>query len=185
MHIAVSEKKKRKKKAGIDIIINDVKPNLSNNLMDQLQVYPVLSLLSCSTFTCVFFLPLWLKRDNEHFMAGMVPARNKHFSSDQCEKAAILAEALKLLQLKPQEALQVKSYILDSTQKQSQRGCKLQKIGLGADHGPDMRYGYMHISYAYMCIWYIIYMHIYIYMHMIYMDIYAYIHTSTTNYIWV
>lgn len=58
MHIAVSEKKKRKKKAGIDIIINDVKPNLSNNLMDQLQVYPVLSLLSCSTFTCVFFLPL-------------------------------------------------------------------------------------------------------------------------------
>lgn len=42
------------------------------------------------------------------------------------KKAASLAEALELLQLKPQEALQVKSYILDPTGEQNQSCCVLQ-----------------------------------------------------------
>lgn len=44
----------------------------------------------------------------------MISCWNKHLTSAQWEKAANLADALELLQLKPQEALQVKSYILDS-----------------------------------------------------------------------
>lgn len=39
----------------------------------------------------------------------MVSAWNKHFSSAQLEKAANLAEGLELLELKPQEALELKS----------------------------------------------------------------------------
>lgn len=53
-------------------------------------------------------------------MVGMVCTCNKQLTSDQCKKAATLAEALKLQQVKPQEASQVKLYILGQTKKQTQ-----------------------------------------------------------------
>lgn len=53
-------------------------------------------------------------------MVGMVCTWNKQFTSDQCKKDAILAEALKLQQVKPQEASQVKLYILGPTKKRMQ-----------------------------------------------------------------
>lgn len=155
-----------KKTVGIGIIINDVKPNLSNDLMDQLQVHPVLSLLSCSTFTCCFFCLC----DSKEIMStswqgwylpeiSISPVISaKKLLSLQRSYCCYSWNLRRLYKLNLTSWTQLRSKVKGAA--------SYITAGLGADHSPDMRYGYI-------CIY------------MIYMDIYAYIHSSTTNYIWV
>lgn len=70
-------------------------------------------------------------KKRECFKAGMMSSWNKHLTSAQWEKAANLADTFELLQLKPQEALQVKSYILALNRKQDQSCCMLQTVFYG------------------------------------------------------